>query len=107
MRGPILAGRSKDVAAANKPTRVGNFSAGIHDNGTASARRRPGASHVAQGVRGYDRAALEADYRLSALWQLMTPVWQASIDLPPVIWWSHLERITLAVDDLGGRDLLA
>jgi len=61
---------------------------------------------VAQGVRGYDRAALDADYRLSALWQLMTPVWQASIDLPPVIWWSHLERITLAVDDLGGRDLL-
>jgi hypothetical protein len=62
---------------------------------------------VEQGVRGYDRAALADDYRLSALWQLMTPVWQASIDLPPVIWWSHLERITLAVDDLGSRDLLA
>ena len=39
--------------------------------------------------------------------QLMTPVWQASVDLLPVIWWSHLERITLAVDDLGSRDLLA
>ena len=37
----------------------------------------------------------------------MTPVWQASVDLPPVIWWSHLERITLAVDDLGSRELLA
>jgi Ecdysteroid kinase-like family len=65
------------------------------------------AALVAQGVRGYDRAALADDYRLSALWQLMTPVWQASMDLPPVIWWSHIERITLAVDDLGARDLLA
>jgi hypothetical protein len=37
----------------------------------------------------------------------MTPVWQAAIDLPPAIWWSHLERILLAVDDLGCRDLLA
>jgi hypothetical protein len=61
---------------------------------------------IAQGVRGYDRDALDDDYRLSALWQLMTPVWQASMDLPPIIWWSHLERITLAVDDLGSRDLL-
>ena len=65
------------------------------------------AALVTHGVRGYDRAALDDDYRLSALLQLMTPVWQASIDLPPVIWWSHLERITLAVDDLGSRDLLA
>jgi hypothetical protein len=37
----------------------------------------------------------------------MTPVWQAAIDLPPVIWWSHLEWILLAIDDLGCRDLLA
>ena len=65
------------------------------------------AALVALGVRGYDRAALADDYRLSALWQLMTPVWQAAVDLPPVIWWSHLERVTLAVDDLGARDLLA
>jgi hypothetical protein len=65
------------------------------------------AALVGQGVRGYDRAALADDYRFSAVWRLMTPVWQASVDLPPVIWWSHLERITLAVDDLGGRDLLA
>jgi hypothetical protein len=33
----------------------------------------------------------------------LTPVWQAAIDLPPVIWWGHLERIMLAVDDLGCR----
>ena len=61
---------------------------------------------LAHGVRGYDRRALDDDYRLSVLWQIATPVWQAAIDLPPVIWWSHLERIMLAVDDLGCRDLL-
>jgi hypothetical protein len=27
-------------------------------------------------------------------------------DIPPVIWWNNLERILLAVDDLGCRDLL-
>ena len=61
---------------------------------------------VARGVPGYDRRALNDDYRLSALWQITTPVWQAAIDLPPMIWWSHLERIMLAVDDLGCRDLI-
>ena len=65
------------------------------------------AALVAHGVRGYDRRALDDDYRLSVLWQITTPVWQAAIDLPPVIWWSHLERIMLAVDDLGCRDLLS
>jgi thiamine kinase-like enzyme len=62
---------------------------------------------VANGVRGYDRAALDDDYRLSVLWHIMTPVWQASINVPPVIWWNNLERIFMAVDDLGCRDLLA
>jgi hypothetical protein len=36
----------------------------------------------------------------------MTPVWHAALDLPPMIWWGHLERIMLAVDDLGCRDPL-
>jgi hypothetical protein len=62
---------------------------------------------MAAGVRHYDRRALEDDYRLSALWQITTPVRQAANGLPPVIWWSHFERIMLAVDDLGCRDLLA
>jgi Ecdysteroid kinase-like family len=61
---------------------------------------------AAHGVTGYDREALAADYRLSALWQLLTPVWQAEHKLPPVIWWSHLQRILLAVDDLGCRELM-
>jgi Ecdysteroid kinase-like family len=61
----------------------------------------------AHGFRGYDRRALTDDYRLSALWQIMTPVWQATVNIPPVIWWNNFERIFLAVDDLGCRDLIA
>jgi hypothetical protein len=57
-------------------------------------------------VRGYDRSDLDDDYRLSVLWQIATPIHQASIKIPPVIWWNNLERIFLAVDDLGCRALL-
>jgi thiamine kinase-like enzyme len=64
------------------------------------------AALVAHGVQGYDRRALDDDYRLSVLFQMMIPVWQAAIDIPPAVWWSHLERIMLAVDDLGCRELL-
>jgi hypothetical protein len=64
------------------------------------------ATLAAHGVRDYDRRALDDDYRLSVLWQLTIPLWQWSFDLPPMIWWSHLERICLAVDDLGCRELL-
>jgi hypothetical protein len=61
---------------------------------------------VAHGVTGYDRRALEDDYRLSVLWQIATPVWQAAYDIPPLIWWNNLGRIFLAVDDLGCHELL-
>jgi hypothetical protein len=44
--------------------------------------------------------------RLSALWQIATPVWQASLRLHPAVWWSHLERAMLTVDDLDCRALL-
>jgi len=60
----------------------------------------------AHGVRGYDRRALDDDYRLSALWCIKTPVWQSGANIPPVIWWNNLERIHLAVEELGSRDLL-
>jgi Ser/Thr protein kinase RdoA (MazF antagonist) len=65
------------------------------------------AALVAHGVRGYDERALYDDYRLSALVLLMRPVWQESSNIPAVIWWNNLERILLAVDDLGCRELLA
>jgi hypothetical protein len=61
---------------------------------------------VESGVRDYDRQALAEDYRLSVLLQLLTPVFQAAFNLPPMVWWQHLERIMLAIDDLGCRDLL-
>jgi hypothetical protein len=61
---------------------------------------------LARGVIGYDRQALDDDYRLSVLWQITTPVWQAAHNLPSGIWWHHLERIFMAIDDLGCRDLL-
>jgi len=57
-------------------------------------------------VSGYDRQALDNDYCLSVLWQITIPVWQAAYNIPSGIWWHHLERIFLAIDDLGCRDLL-
>jgi hypothetical protein len=65
------------------------------------------ATLTSHGVDGYDRRALEDDYRLSVFWHITTPVHQAAYNIPPVIWWNNLERVFLAVDDLGCRDLLA
>jgi Phosphotransferase enzyme family len=62
---------------------------------------------LAQGVGGYDRRALDDDYRLSVLWLITRPVAQAANNIPPRVWWNNLERIMLAVDDLGCRELLA
>ena len=61
---------------------------------------------VAQGVRDYSFDALADDYRLSALWQIATPMWQANHGIPPWIWWNHLERTMAAVHDLGCLELL-
>jgi hypothetical protein len=61
---------------------------------------------VAQGVTGYTRGALDQDYRMSVLWLITRPVWMWSINIPPVIWWNNLERVMLAVDDLGCEELL-
>jgi hypothetical protein len=65
------------------------------------------ATLLAHGVCGYGRSSLDEDYRRAVLWQIATPVWQASANIPPVIWWNHMERIMLAVDDLGCRELLS
>jgi thiamine kinase-like enzyme len=65
------------------------------------------AALLAQGVTDYDREMLANDYRLSALWLITRPVWQAMNNIAPRVWWNNLERIMLAVDDLGCRDLLA
>ena len=64
------------------------------------------AALIEHGVEGYDRGALDDDYRLSALWQITIPVWQQAYAIPAPIWWNNLGRAMLAVDDLGCRDLL-
>lgn len=64
------------------------------------------ATLLAHGVTGYDRAALEADYRFAVLWHISKPVWQWANQIPPMVWWNNLERIFLAVDDLGCCELL-
>jgi thiamine kinase-like enzyme len=61
---------------------------------------------LAHGVNGYDRRALDEDYRRPVLWHITKPLWQWAAGLPSVIWWNNLERIFLAVDDLGCRELL-
>lgn len=61
---------------------------------------------VVSGVTGYSRAALDEDYRRAVLLSIGRPVWQWANSIPPVIWWNNLERILLAVDDLGAHDLL-
>jgi hypothetical protein len=64
------------------------------------------AALLAAGVRGYERASLDADYRFATLWMVTWPVWQEAFGVPPVYWWNNLERVWLAIDDLGCRDLL-
>ena len=64
------------------------------------------AALVAHGVRGYDQQDLFDDYRASVLFLIMRPVWQEAVNISPVIWWNNLQRILLAVDDLGCGDLL-
>ncbi len=61
---------------------------------------------IARGVAGYTRGALDQDYRRSVLWHITKPVWQWSVNIPPLIWWNNLERVFAAVDDLGCEELL-
>ncbi|MCK1393315.1 ecdysteroid 22-kinase family protein [Bradyrhizobium sp. 1] len=61
---------------------------------------------IESGITGYTRGALDRDYRWSVLWHITKPVWQWSINIPPVIWWNNLERVMMAVEDLGCEELL-
>jgi hypothetical protein len=57
------------------------------------------------GVAGYHRIDMQEDYRLSVLWQMLTPVFQAGLKHHPMIWWNNFQCIMAAVDDLGCREL--
>jgi thiamine kinase-like enzyme len=75
------------------------------------ALERPMLNHyhdtlIAHGVSGYSRGALDQDYRWSVLWHITKPIWQWNINIPPVIWWNNLERVMMAVEDLGCEELL-
>jgi hypothetical protein len=61
---------------------------------------------VDDGIVGYGLDALRHDYRHAVVRLLSVPVFQHSAKLPAAIWWSHLERIFLAFDDLGCEELL-
>ena len=62
-------------------------------------------SLLAHGVQGYDRASLQEDYRMSVLLASTVPIWQHAAGVPPMIWWHNLDRIHLAIEDLGCREL--
>jgi aminoglycoside phosphotransferase (APT) family kinase protein len=61
---------------------------------------------IESGITGYSRGALDRDYRWSVLWQITRPVRQWSINIPPLVWWNNLERVMMAVEDLGCEELL-
>jgi hypothetical protein len=63
------------------------------------------AGYASDGLASRSRGPLAVD-RLSALWQITIPVWQATAKLPAPIWWSHFERAMLAFEDLGCAELL-
>lgn len=56
-------------------------------------------------VKGYDRALLDRDYRLAVLIQMTMPI-LINIGVPARHWMYSFERIKVAVDDPGCRDLL-
>ena len=64
------------------------------------------ATLLAHGVGGYGRDQLDDDYRLAALLQMFTPVWQCAYRVPASVWWSHHERTMMAFDDLRLHELL-
>ena len=72
----------------------------------AALLRRYGDALASHGVTGYGFDALWEDYWLSVVWRLGVPVWQSSVKIGPWVWWSHLERVMLAFDDLGCEELL-
>lgn len=54
----------------------------------------------------YGWGELLADYRLGHLRNFVVPLFQLQMDLFPGIWWSHLERLFLAFEDLDCAELL-
>jgi hypothetical protein len=58
------------------------------------------------GVAAYTWETCWQDYRMQIIRELFVPVWQWSSGMQPALWWSSLERIWLAFEDLGCAELL-
>jgi Ecdysteroid kinase-like family len=57
-------------------------------------------------IANYSLDDLLMDYRRSVIQSFITPLSQASMKLPPHIWWGHLERIMMAYKDLECEELM-
>jgi hypothetical protein len=68
--------------------------------------RRYHAALVVGGVEGYSWEDCWRDYRFAVVRELFVPVWQWSSGMPASIWWSNLEKIWLAFEDLRCAELL-
>jgi Ecdysteroid kinase-like family len=58
------------------------------------------------GVSAYGWDACLRDYRVQVIRELFVPVWQWSSGMTPALWWSSLEKIWLAFEDLGCAELI-
>ena len=68
--------------------------------------RRYHAALAAGGVERYSWADCWRDYRLAVIRELFVPVWQWSSGIQAGVWWSNLEKIWMAFEDLGCAELL-
>ncbi|HKP73429.1 MAG TPA: hypothetical protein VJT82_10860 [Pyrinomonadaceae bacterium] len=68
--------------------------------------RRYHAVLVERGVRNFSWDECWHDYRQAVVRELFVPVWQWSSGMKPVHWWSSLEKIWLAFEDLRCAELL-
>ncbi|HJR05721.1 MAG TPA: hypothetical protein VJ842_00385 [Pyrinomonadaceae bacterium] len=68
--------------------------------------RRYHAALVERGVRNFSWTDCWHDYRQAVVRELFVPVWQWSSGMQPAIWWSNLEKIWMAFEDLRCAELL-
>jgi hypothetical protein len=72
-----------------------------------SLLRRYHACLIARGVKDYSWEDCRLDYRYSVISHLFTPVFQwAGGEIPAIVWWHNLERISEAYKDLNCAELV-
>ncbi|HZG43846.1 MAG TPA: hypothetical protein VEY93_12845, partial [Longimicrobium sp.] len=68
--------------------------------------RRYHAALVERGVKNFSWTDCWHDYRQAVIRELFVPVWQWSSGMRPAVWWSNLEKIWMAFEDLRCAELL-